>query len=202
MVGGSISSAYLVALGNNRNNGRSLGLFTVNANNALNNANANNWRPRLSTRTRENISVKASKYFLYFDIKKFYEHIRHEDAIEAVRRIIKDEACIRLVAAIINATPKGLPIGFTGSHYFANLLLVPLYHLIMGIKNVSECYHTPQLYPKLFRRTCKGMVKFITTHDKHVARGLISRFGWLKLVGRENILSDVVPLDYVKGKAK
>ena len=54
MVGGSISSAYLVALGNNRNNGRSLGLFTVNANNALNNANANNWRPRLSTRTREN----------------------------------------------------------------------------------------------------------------------------------------------------
>lgn len=52
MVGGSISSAYLVALGNNRNNGRSLGLFTVNANNALNNANANNWRPRLSTRTR------------------------------------------------------------------------------------------------------------------------------------------------------
>jgi hypothetical protein len=46
------------------------------------------------------------------------------------------------------------------------------------------------------------MVKFITTHDKHVARGLISRFGWLKLVGRENILSDVVPLDYVKGKAK
>lgn len=207
-----------------------------------------------------NISVRASKYFLYFDIKKFYEHIRHEDAIEAIRRIVKDEACIRLVAAIINATPKGLPIGFTGSHYFANLLLVPLYHLIMGIKNVSECYvymdnfivygrtkralhhaigeaaawldehgmsvksdwqiapvdfrpvstcgvrlrrrHTPQLYPKLFRRTCKGMVKFITTHDKHVARGLISRFGWLKLVGRENILSDVVPLDYVKGKAK
>lgn len=207
-----------------------------------------------------NTHIRASKYFLYFDIKKFYEHIRHEDVIAAIRRIVKDERVIRLAAAIVTATPKGLPIGFTGSHYFANLLLAPLYYLIMSIKNVSECYvymdnfivygrtkralhhamgeaaawldehgmtvkddwqiapvdfrpvstcgvrirrkRTPQLYPKLFRRTCRGMTKFIKTHNKHVARGILSRFGWLKLVGRENILSDVVPLDYLKGKAK
>ena len=55
-----ITSAYLVAIGNNRNNGRSLGLFTINANNALNNANANNWRPRLSSRTREGITCRKA----------------------------------------------------------------------------------------------------------------------------------------------
>ena len=55
-----ITSAYLVALGNNRNNGRSLGLFTINANNALNNANANNWRPRLSSRTREAFTCRKA----------------------------------------------------------------------------------------------------------------------------------------------
>ena len=53
-------SAYLVALGNNRNNGSNLGLFTINANNSLGNANANNWRPRLSFRTREAITCRKA----------------------------------------------------------------------------------------------------------------------------------------------
>jgi len=53
-----ITSAYLVALGNNRSNGRSLGLFTINANNGLSNANANNWRPRLSFRTCEALTCR------------------------------------------------------------------------------------------------------------------------------------------------
>ena len=37
---------WRVSLGNNRNNGRNLGAFTVNANNGLTNANGNNWRTR------------------------------------------------------------------------------------------------------------------------------------------------------------
>lgn len=36
-----------VALGNNRNNGSNLGLWTLNANNNLVNSNGNNWRLRL-----------------------------------------------------------------------------------------------------------------------------------------------------------
>ena len=47
-VGTAGKSAYLVALGNYRIVGRSLGLFTVGANSALSNASANAWRPRLS----------------------------------------------------------------------------------------------------------------------------------------------------------
>ena len=42
----------MVALGNNRNNGSSLGSFNLNANNALSNSNGNNWRSRLHLKTR------------------------------------------------------------------------------------------------------------------------------------------------------
>ena len=41
-----IPRIIVVALGNNRNNGHSLGAFYLNANNALSNANGNNWRSR------------------------------------------------------------------------------------------------------------------------------------------------------------
>lgn len=204
--------------------------------------------------------IKDSKYFLYFDIRKFYEHIRHEDVVKSIERIVKDKAVIRIVRAVVGATPQGLPIGFTGSHHFANLLLTPLYYLIRGVEKVTDCYvymdnfivygrtkrslhiaqgeaeawlaefgmsmkpdwqiapvdfrpistcgvkigrkGTPKLYPKLFCRTCRGMAKFVENPTPHLARSLLSRYGWLKLVGRENLLSDVVPLDYVKGKAK
>ena len=43
-------SCRAVALGNNRNNGSSLGLWTLNANNYLANSNGNNWRLRLELR--------------------------------------------------------------------------------------------------------------------------------------------------------
>lgn len=39
----------MVALGNNRNNGGSLGAFNLNANNGLGNSNGNNWRSRSTT---------------------------------------------------------------------------------------------------------------------------------------------------------
>lgn len=205
-------------------------------------------------------NVKDSKYFLYFDIKKFYEHIRHEDVVEAVARIVKDEAVVRIVAAIVDATPQGLPIGFTGSHHFANLLLAPLYHLIRSVEKVTNCFvymdnfivygrtkrsmhicqgeaeawlyehgmmmksdwqvapvdarpvatcgveitrrGTSRLYRRLFTRTSHGIDKIADHPSRHTARGLISRYGWLKHIGRENLLSEIVPLDYVKGIAK
>ena len=38
---------FMVARGNNRNNGASLGAVYLNANNGLPNSNGNNWRSRL-----------------------------------------------------------------------------------------------------------------------------------------------------------
>lgn len=43
----------VTAFGNNRSNGRSLGLWARNASNVLSNANGNNWRSRASMRESE-----------------------------------------------------------------------------------------------------------------------------------------------------
>lgn len=45
----------MVALGNNRNNGSNLGAFYLNANNALDNSNGNNWRSRYSFRLKQEL---------------------------------------------------------------------------------------------------------------------------------------------------
>ena len=47
----------MVALGNNRNNGWSLGAFNLNANNGLGNSNGNNWRSRSTTPKAGNKSI-------------------------------------------------------------------------------------------------------------------------------------------------
>lgn len=207
-----------------------------------------------------NTKPSLARYFLYFDIRKFYQHIRHGDVYKAVGRIVKDERVMRVVQAILDATPAGLPIGFTGSHHFANLLVAPLYHLLRNVEKVTDCYvymdnfivygrtkrslHTaqgeaaaslaelgmemkpdwqiaplaarpvatcgvrlrrggsPKLYKKLNHRNFRNIDKFIADPTPRLARGLMSRYGWLVEVDREHILSDAVPLDYVKGKAK
>lgn len=207
-----------------------------------------------------NTKPALAKYFLYFDIRKFYQHIRHDDVFNAVARIVKDEKVLRVVRAILEATPVGIPIGFTGSHHFANLLVVPLYYLIRGVEKVSDCYvymdnfivygmtkrslhiaqgeaeaylaelgmemkpdwqiaplkarpvstcgvklqrgNMPKLYKKLNHRNFRNIDKFLADPTPHLARGLMSRYGWLVEVGREHLLSDAVPLDYVKGKTK
>lgn len=53
-------SWFMVARGNNRNNGSNLGLGCVNANNALSNSNGNNWRARLSLTDRRNHRRKTN----------------------------------------------------------------------------------------------------------------------------------------------
>ncbi len=207
-----------------------------------------------------NTKPALARYFLYFDIRKFYQNVRHEDVERAVARIVKDERAMRVVRAILAATPSGLPIGFTGSHHFANLLVAPLYYLVRGVEKVSDCYvymdnfivygrtkrslhvaqgeaeaclaelglemkpdwqvaplkarpvatcgvrirrgETPKLYKKLNHRNFRNIDKFLAHPTRRLARGLVSRYGWLAAVGRERILSDAVSLDYVKGKAK
>ena len=51
-------SYFLVARGNNRNNGANLGAVALNANNGLSNSNGNNWRSRLSNQ-RGNEKIKT-----------------------------------------------------------------------------------------------------------------------------------------------
>lgn len=86
---------------------------------------------------------KRSRYALYYDVKKFYAHIRHQDVTNALRRAIKDEGVLNMIAKILahgSNTDVGLPIGYPGSHVYANLMMVPLYYKIRAVKNVTDCY--------------------------------------------------------------
>jgi len=83
-----------------------------------------------------------------------------------------------------------------------------LWEAIGTFENVERAWgvynqHRPaKLYKKLNHRNFRNIDKFIADPTPRLARGLMSRYGWLVEVDREHILSDAVPLDYVKGKAK
>lgn len=86
---------------------------------------------------------RGSKYVCYFDIKKFYEHIRHVDIVACVSRVTKDPWIIERLKDILASGSKtnvGLPIGYPGSHIFANLMMSPLYYELRKIRNVTDCY--------------------------------------------------------------
>lgn len=71
-----------------------------------------------------------ARYHLYFDIRKYYQHIRKDLVMESLRRIFKDEQLLELFRIVVYSTPVGLPIGYPFSHALANLYLTPLYYLI------------------------------------------------------------------------
>ncbi len=102
------SSAYLVALGNNRNNARSLGLFAVNANNGLGNANANNWRPRLSFRNREALTCRKA---LHLNRSHTTQGIQTPDGGMRVRTAVKD-----LHTTCVSRSSRRLRRGLSGTH--------------------------------------------------------------------------------------
>lgn len=83
---------------------------------------------------------RESRYCLYFDIRKCYDHIRHEDVLETVDRVIKDPFVLRAIENILNYGGAGLPIGFPASHTFANLLLTPLYHLLIAMRGITKVF--------------------------------------------------------------
>lgn len=84
-----------------------------------------------------------AKFHLYFDIRKCYNHISHEDVIATVRRIIKDEKVVALVEDILangGEAGVGLPMGFPMSPIFANLLLDGLYRRLVEVEGVTKVY--------------------------------------------------------------
>ena len=74
-----------------------------------------------------------AKYCLYFDIKKFYQHIDKRVVMEQLQTIFKDEDILRMFFAVVYSTEQGLPIGYPFSHALANLYLTPLYYSMFAI---------------------------------------------------------------------
>lgn len=83
------------------------------------------------------------RYYLKFDVRRFFDSVDHEVLRTLIRRRIADPRVLDLNGTILGQpvpwTPpgKGLPIGNLTSQHFANLYLDPLDHLIkddLGMK--------------------------------------------------------------------
>lgn len=70
------------------------------------------------------------KYVLKMDIKKYFESIPHDILKAKIKRELKDNEMLRLVYEIIDAIPKGLPLGFYTSQWLSMWYLKDLDHFI------------------------------------------------------------------------
>lgn len=79
--------------------------------------------------------VKASRFFLKLDVRKYFDSIDHRILKILLRRKFKDPEILAVLDGIIDsyetATGKGLPIGNLTSQYFANHYLSGLDHSVM-----------------------------------------------------------------------
>lgn len=82
----------------------------------------------------------AARYCLYFDIKKFYDHIDKRIMMSRLECIFKDERILAMFRVILDSTGGGLSIGYPFSHALANLYLVPLYFLLRSVRAVSRVW--------------------------------------------------------------
>lgn len=70
------------------------------------------------------------KYCLKMDIRKFFDSVDHEVLKNRLRKYIKDEKFLTIVETLIDATDKGIPLGFYTSQWLSNWLLQELDHYI------------------------------------------------------------------------
>lgn len=69
---------------------------------------------------------QGCRYFVKFDIKKYFPNIDHEILKNQLKKIFKDKKVLEAYFEIIDSTDKGLPIGNYTSQPLANLYLTPL----------------------------------------------------------------------------
>lgn len=81
---------------------------------------------------------KNCKYCLKLDIKKFFNSIDTKLLSKKFHKYIHDKKFLHLIDTILEASDKGLPLGFYTSHWFANWLLQPLDHYIKEVLKVKH----------------------------------------------------------------
>jgi len=69
--------------------------------------------------------IKNTKYYLKLDISKFYPSVNNDILLNKIKRKIKDDDVINLIASILSKA-NGLPIGILLSQWFANFYLSDL----------------------------------------------------------------------------
>ena len=66
---------------------------------------------------------KECRYFVKLDIKKFFDSIRPDLLMDAIRKRIKDKYLLEIFEQIVHAAPTACPVGFYVSPILANLFL-------------------------------------------------------------------------------
>lgn len=85
------------------------------------------------------IRSRKARWCLYFDVRKYYEHINPEILKRDVADILKDATAIELIGRIIDmGGNNGLAIGNTASHFLANLYLTPMAEALAGDPAVTD----------------------------------------------------------------
>ncbi len=82
----------------------------------------------------------GARYCLYFDVRKYYQHIDRRIMMDRLERIFKDRKILELFRVVLESADEGLPIGYPFSHALANLYLTPLYFLVRSIRGVAKAY--------------------------------------------------------------
>ena len=70
------------------------------------------------------------KYCALADVRKCYQNIKKEEVMRCLRRVFKDEKFLSLNEKILDQMGDGLAIGFTVSHWYAQLVLSFIDHKI------------------------------------------------------------------------
>ena len=91
---------------------------------------------------RAKIFTKKNKWYIQFDIRKYFDSIDHNILLAMLKTMFKDKILLSIFEKITNSyhteKNKGLPIGNLTSQYFANRYLGGLDHYIketLGVKN-------------------------------------------------------------------
>jgi len=90
---------------------------------------------------RAKIFQKRFQWFLKFDIRKYFDSIRHNILKEMLNNKFKDEKLLFIFQKILNSyhteQHKGLPIGNLTSQYFANHYLGKLDHFVKHVLKIK-----------------------------------------------------------------
>lgn len=66
---------------------------------------------------------KRPKYAAVADMRKFYHSVKKETVMQCLRRVFKDEKFLEINEKILTQMGDGLAIGFTVSHWYAQLVM-------------------------------------------------------------------------------
>lgn len=84
---------------------------------------------------------EGTRYCYTFDIRKFYESVDQQVAIDAVQRVFKDRRLLEMLEGFIRMMPHGLSMGLRSSQGLANLILsIHLDHVLKDRHGVRYYY--------------------------------------------------------------